>query len=327
MYSVMLSNIIITLRKKLSSSDMANEENSEWYYLTKQYVTTEYSEEYGEDIFTGHLVFQSVIEDNGIKKIKTITVSEEFYYFDYLENATITFSEEVVDIAHCCDATLSSSGWYRIATATDSGTSGSIYHFTIGRKTVAGVVAGQAHSIDFFSVGGGKSAFINEVSDANSLYIDKIRCTYGNDLIHFDVHYSSSNSADVFVDFTVEGNTFAKQTVVAESLQAVADSPSGETILATHNFRANKSLGGFGTKTQVTTFPFTAPTDGLFFVTIRASATGRLYANWLGVFICDGYQSASGYVNTTFPVEKGTILPSPTTSNVSASGYYWYPLE
>lgn len=257
---------------------------------------------------------------------ETIQAEYAFAKTGAVENLPAVFNSTLDVTNRRCYATLSSAGWYRAVTAAEPNTSGSILHFGIGRKTVAGVVSGQAHTIDFFVVGGGKSAFMNEVSDSNALYIDKIRCTYGNDLVHFDVHYSSSNSADVYVDFTVEGNTLVKQTAVAESLQAVADSPTGETVLTTYNFSADKSPGGFGTKTKVTTFPFTATTDGLFSVTLRASAQGRLYANWSGIFICDGYQVALGYVNATFPVKQGTILPSPTTSNVSASDYYWYPL-
>lgn len=79
--------------------------------------------------------------------------------------------------------------------------------------------------------------------------------------------------------------------------------------------------------TSSMTFPFTAPSDGFFVVTIRASTTGRLYANFTSFWIVDGYQASGGYIGGCRPVQKGTTIPSPSTSNVSNTEYRWIPLS
>lgn len=141
-------------------------------------------------------------------------------------------------------ATLSSSGWYRVMTTIDAG--GTVFEFTIGRPYGSG--AAQAHKIDFFMVGGGKSTFTNELSDANNLYIDKIRCTYGGGYVHFDIHYNTSGTNDVYVDFNVKGNHTMVVASVSENLVSVADAPVGETVLITHEFAAtSKTPVEYGT--------------------------------------------------------------------------------
>jgi hypothetical protein len=76
------------------------------------------------------------------------------------------------------------------------------------------------------------------------------------------------------------------------------------------------------------TLPFTAPYDGFLVVQLRTNTTGRVYANFPGIAFIDGYNVADGYITGTFPVKKGTVITSPTSSsNVQASSYYWTSLE
>jgi len=133
-----------------------------------------------------------------------------------------------------CYASLSSAGWYRVCKTADI--SGTIIDFSIGRPY--GSSPSEAHRISFFVVGGGKSAFINETSDSNTLLVDKIRCTYGGGFMYFDIHYTESSSNQVLVYFDVYGKGQENKSTVSEQLQAVADSPSGETILTEHTFIA-----------------------------------------------------------------------------------------
>ena len=91
--------------------------------------------------------------------------------------------------------------------------------------------------------------------------------------------------------------------------------------------RANLgALKGFGTRTAIA-LPYTVTNDGFFEVRLRATATGRMYANFPSInIIADAYQAAAGYFTAVFPIVKGTEIPSPTLSNVMSAEYYWTPL-
>ena len=142
----------------------------------------------------------------------------------------------VVDIENRrCSATLSSAGWYRVMQTKD--VSGTITDFRIGRPYDANPA--EAHKISFYTVGGGKSAFIDETSDTNTLCVDKIRATYGGGFMYFDVHYNTSSANEVLVYFDVYGKGQANGTSIAMGLASVADAPAGETVLTTYEFMAN----------------------------------------------------------------------------------------
>lgn len=149
------------------------------------------------------------------------------------KNFTVAGTLDVVP--RRCYATLSSAGWYRVCKTAD--VSGTIIDFSIGRPY--GSTPAEAHRISFYVVGGGKSAFLNETSDTNTLFVDKIRCTYGGGFMYFDVHYDSSASNEVLVYFDVYGKGQANGTSVSIDLTSVAASPSGETVLTEYTFAAN----------------------------------------------------------------------------------------
>lgn len=138
-----------------------------------------------------------------------------------------------------CFATLSSAGWYRVMQTKDA--SGTIIDFRIGRPYYSN--PSEAHKISFYIVGGGKSAFLDETSDTNTLCVDKIRATYDSEFMYFDVHYNSSSRNEVLVYFDVYGNGQANGTSIAMGLASVADAPSGETVQATYEFAANTRNG------------------------------------------------------------------------------------
>ena len=77
------------------------------------------------------------------------------------------------------------------------------------------------------------------------------------------------------------------------------------------------------------TLPFTAPNDGFVMIQLRANVNGRLYAMWSGTFTAflDGYNVADGYAVGTFPVQKGSVVSTPSSaSNVKAYNYFWMGL-
>ena len=142
---------------------------------------------------------------------------------------------DTVDVTNRrCSATLSSSGWYRVMQTKDI--SGSVFDFEIGRPYQS--AAAEAHKVTLMIVGGGKTAFVGEESIANNLYVDKIRVTYGNGLCFVDIHYAASAANEVHVDFIANCKARYDGLTYAESLQAVADAPAGETVLITHEFAA-----------------------------------------------------------------------------------------
>lgn len=145
------------------------------------------------------------------------------------------FDSTVDVIQRRCSATLSSAGWYRVMQTKD--VSGTIIDFRIGRPY--GANPAEAHKISFYIVGGGKSAFMDEMSDTNTICVDKIRVTYGGGLMYFDVHYNASSANEVLVYFDVYGKGQANGTSIAMGLESVADAPAGETVLTTYTFRAN----------------------------------------------------------------------------------------
>ena len=172
-------------------------------------------------------------------------------WIEYMYGASNAFASmfaKAVEDPRSCSATLSSAGWYRVMQTKD--VSGTIIDFRIGRPY--GANSAEAHKISFYIVGGGKSAFLDETSDTNTLCVDKIRATYGGGLMYFDVHYNASSANEVLVYFDVYGNGQANGTSIAMGLESVADAPSGETVLATHDFAANTNIsdsvaGSYGT--------------------------------------------------------------------------------
>lgn len=155
--------------------------------------------------------------------------------FAAVDDKNLTVAGTLDVVPRRCYATLSSARWYRVCKTAD--VLGTIIDFSIGRPY--GSAPAEAHRISFYVVGGGKSAFLNETSDTNTLFVDKIRCTYGGGFMYFDVHYNSSASNEVLVYFDVYGKGQANGTSVSMGLTSVADSPSGETVLMEYSFTAN----------------------------------------------------------------------------------------
>ena len=131
-----------------------------------------------------------------------------------------------------CSATISSSGWYRVLKSAN--VSGSIIHVSV---CVAGV--SEVHDIDF-CVSGTLTRFTNELSVGNQSFVDKIRFTTKDTFLYIDVHYNSSSSKTVNINFEAFGYAQLGNTT-AESLQSVADAPSGETVSVSYDFHADIS--------------------------------------------------------------------------------------
>lgn len=164
------------------------------------------------------------------------------------------FDKTVDVIQRRCSATLSSAGWYRVMTVTGTddeilGVDGFAIDINIMRSSVN--TAGETHKIRL-STPYNQFVFSNESSNSRALVITKIRYTSSSPGGHIDIYYSSSNSDTVYVDFCVHVLTSKQGNFTAESLQSVADAPSGETVRTTYNFALNTYIsssiaGSYGT--------------------------------------------------------------------------------
>lgn len=154
-------------------------------------------------------------------------------------NGNVTVSGGGSGNLRSCSASLSSSGWYRIVNADFNsssiaqGSSGMVVELHIVREGLSG--SAESHDIIYRSINGGSGSFSGERSKSGTQYIDKVRYTYDADG-HIDLHYTGSASNKVTVYFNVYINPSDQSAVTDGSLAAVADAPTGETILLTYSF-------------------------------------------------------------------------------------------
>jgi hypothetical protein len=217
-----------------------------------------------------------------------------------------------------CSATLSSSGWYRVLKSVN--VSGSIIHVSVCVAEVA-----EVHEIDF-CVSGTLTKFTNEASVGNHSFVDKIRFTTADTLLYIDVHYNSSSSKTANINFEAFGYAQLGNTTV-ESLQSVADSPSGETVVKTHNFSSNAapvssltyeithgSISGTGTASYTATQPC------WFYVTavLQANNRGYLTVKSNNIAIVEFDRSEAIYTNpicVPVPMQTGDTVYVSVGSN------------
>lgn len=137
-----------------------------------------------------------------------------------------------------------SAGWHRVLefapnTATHRlGRAGLIIAFDITRFSTAN----ETHKVSL-SLIETNARFMGEESNSNTQLIDKIRYIYDNSKGYVDIHFSSSLSSYVAVDYQVSGcgaGYLAK--VHTMNLADVADSPSGETVLTEYTFSSNTDI-------------------------------------------------------------------------------------
>lgn len=172
-------------------------------------------------------------------------------WVEYMYGASNAFASmfaKAVEDPRSCSATLSSAGWYRVLKidgaglqALTNGYRGSIITIKLMTSRGAGNRT-EEHEIKLFA-GSNNYPFINEVSVSTTLWIDKIRYTYsaGSDYTAVDIHFIGTSATNVTACFTVDVDPTGQQYITAESLQSVADAPSGEAVLVSYDFHADIS--------------------------------------------------------------------------------------
>ena len=188
-----------------------------------------------------------------------------------------------------CEAVLSSAGWYRVLTfeafsaAHVLGNEGFIIHLDVTRT--ASSVLSEVHSIDFHGVWNNLH-FINESSTSAVFIIDKIRYTANGAYGYIDIHYIGTTGNDASVCFSVACRAFNQYRFTANSLETVAESPSGETVLTEYTFAANTDAVGTITPASGITLLGTRVVQRGKVVQIYGVVQGSFTADTTGYTIC-----------------------------------------
>ena len=149
---------------------------------------------------------------------------------------------------------ITGSGWFRVLTyeagnsAEAQGAVGFVIDMTIGKDGINS----EAHKVSLFGVYG-EVAFKDEVSVSATQLIDKIRYTYENSSpysAYVDIHLSANPQSVISVDFSVKTKPSYQGLFKALSLDSVANTPSGETVLVEEHLNANTGDGDSGSNTN-----------------------------------------------------------------------------
>jgi len=152
-----------------------------------------------------------------------------------------------------CYATLSSAGWYRIiqynAIANNDalGLNGRIFDIRIVRRYAQ--TNNEVHKITLLNPYN-SFRFVDESSASNNNLITKIRATYNSTthVMYIDVYYNASSTNNIAAFFDMYSAMEVSQSrCVSVAFDAVADAPSGETVLTTYDFNANYYPGSAST--------------------------------------------------------------------------------
>lgn len=157
------------------------------------------------------------------------------------KTGTVVIDNDDVNAERCINvtATPTAAGWYRAASFdapnnVQNGACGFILDINITRTY--GFTNNELHSIRLFGAYNNLQ-FLNEVSQSNSLGITKIRYTTSSAKAYIDIYSTiTTNGNAVTVDIVPHTNPTYIKSLKAESLQSVADAPSGETVSASYDF-------------------------------------------------------------------------------------------
>lgn len=133
---------------------------------------------------------------------------------------------------------LSELGWHRAINIATSWRGAMSFAVDICIGRVYNSTNNEIHRITLL-VNWDSFAFVNETSKSNTNIISAIRYTHDSNNGYIDIQYSSLSENDVYVDFAVHCHPTIMANFTAQSLQLVAASPSGETVLTTYPFTAN----------------------------------------------------------------------------------------
>lgn len=194
----------------------------------------------------------------------------------------------VVDITpRRCYAALSSAGWYRVLTVTGHGRAARSWMADLCITREYRNENNEVHSIKLMGVFDSFS-FADEHSKTNTLGVDKIRYTNNGNTGYVDIHYSLSNENIVAVDFNIHVRQDTQSSFAANSLESVAASPSGETVLAEYTFTADTNAVGFPTLgdygTAFESGGYVRIINGIVYLRLNVTVTDTPAGGWRSLF-------------------------------------------
>lgn len=219
-----------------------------------------------------------------------------------------------------CEAALSGAGWYRVLHIDGYalGTTGIIIHLDITRNAITN--ASEVHHVDLL-IRSSSYSFVNEISSSDGLYITKIRYIRktNQDYGYVDIYYGSSTNNTVTVDFSVSSRNEVKSNIVAESLQSVAYSPSGETVLTEYTFDENTNTNPIIVQTKsASAVSVAANTNSNVSISIRLS--GYTPIGIVGVY---GSGSAGCAISDFYIQDQSTARVYFRNNNSNAVNVTW----
>lgn len=220
-----------------------------------------------------------------------------------------------------CSATLSTARWYRVASCSLSGSS---------IEVSVGIGGEQIVDADVLIAGSSTAQIVVKNAQSSNIISD-MRVMLGGGSFHIDIQKGDNSSVTVSVDLTPHGNARIPGNLTAASLTAVADSPSGETQLATISL-ANRtaplssptSLITNGTIANSTTFSYTATQSCWFYYVpvVQAGTSGGFEISLNGVVLASYTSGEAIGVNVAaipVPMQKGDVLDITQNSNRTSS--------
>lgn len=140
-----------------------------------------------------------------------------------------------------CEATLSSRGWYRVCKVANIGRGDYSFALDLNICRQFYYADNEQHGIRLIANWDSYS-FVNENSKSNTQIITKIRYTRdSNNNGYVDIYYDFTNANIVYCEFAAHG--FYPELYTIESLQPVAPSPNGETVLPEYEYTFAANTG------------------------------------------------------------------------------------
>lgn len=187
----------------------------------------------------------------------------------------------VLDITprRCQASSLPSAGWYRAVSYNAGSYGNGEFAFIVTLRITRAISSGnECHEIKLLA-SANRLVFADEVSSGSAANISRIRYTYNSSTgyAYIDIRAVGALNNIVTVDFDVSTVLTRRYLFTAASLESVADSPSGETVLTEYEFAANTYGGMRYYRESVSSI--TIGSNGFATMTMPSQIVGRKIVN------------------------------------------------
>ena len=225
-----------------------------------------------------------------------------------------------------CHATLSSAGWYRVLKCQPPI---AYYYSGIIIKFYISVYGSQssAHEISLAVTRNDGARFYGEHSANFQEYVEAIRATSDGTNLFVDIKWNRAVERDVTIYFDAFPDIDWQPYITAQSLQGVAPSPDGETVLGAEYTFAENTYNGMRYYRE-TVSSITIGSNGFATMTMPSQIVGRKIVNIMlvtfstisgGAMSILSYSNASGNARSNYYM-AGSVGASITNVIIE----YWY---